>query len=110
MATVFKGVSAVNVNNAAMATLYTAPAATTSSVTSAIFSNKSVASITMNVQVVRSGGATITNIVTSAPIPVGGALDVIVNKPIVLNTGDYIQAQASAATSSDCTISVMEQS
>jgi hypothetical protein len=110
MSTIFKGYYTVNINNAAFATLYTAPALTTTSLTSVIISNKSVSAQTVSVQVVRSGGINTTNVVTSAPVPVGSAIDIIINKPIVLNAGDYIQAQASAATTMDATISCMEQS
>ena len=110
MATIFKGYYAVNISNSSMTTLYTAPSLTVSSLTSVILSNKLGASGTVSVQVVRSGGINTTNVVTNAPIPAGGAMDVIINKPIVLNAGDYIQAQASAASMSDATISVMEQS
>ncbi len=89
---------------------YTAPASTTSLVISMILGNKTGSVVTVSVKVVRSGGATTLVIVKDAPIPVGGALDVIANKPIVLSTGDKIQAACTTggATAVDVTGSVLE--
>lgn len=109
MATVFKGTSINNISNVTLQTLYTAPAATITSLTSLLFSNKTTAGLTVSLQVVRSGGTLISNVLTNANIPIGAAIEAISNKPIVLNTGDYIQAQTSVITAADATISYMEQ-
>lgn len=93
-----------------LTTVYTAPASTTTSVTLLTLANKSASSLTVDVKVVRSGGTPSLFLVKGAPVPVGGTLDVIDNKPVVLNTGDFIQALASLATSVDVVGSVMEQS
>lgn len=89
-------------------TLYTAPALTTTALLSVVFSNKSAAPITVTVKIVRSGGATTLNVVKDAPIPVGGSLDLIENKPIVLSTGDSIRGNAGTPATIDVTGSVME--
>ena len=109
MASILKGYPVVNISNTVMTTLYTAPALTISSLISVILSNKLTNSGTVSIQIVRVGGLNTANLVTNAPIPAGGALDAVVNKPIVLNPGDYIQAQASAASQTDVTVSVLEQ-
>lgn len=107
MADILKGGAVANINNVAATDLYTAAAGTTSSIISAVFSNKTLAEIKINVDVVR-GGVTY-NWVTNAPIPVGSALDVIENKPVVLMAGDKIRAQCSASNSCDCNYSMLEQ-
>ena len=107
MADLLKGGAVANINNAAATDIYTAAAGTTASIISAVFSNKTLAEIKVNVDVVRGGVAY--NWVTNAPIPVGGALDVIENKPVVLMAGDKIRAQCSAASACDCNYSLLEQ-
>lgn len=89
--------------------LYTAPALTTTSLLSVIFSNKTADVVYIDVKIVRSGGPTLT-IVADAPIPVGGALDIIENKPILLGPGDKIQGACTTggASAVDVTGSVME--
>lgn len=103
----FTKFSKESVNNAAYDTLYTVPASTTCLLLSCLFSNKTASPITIDVQIVRSGG-TPTIQLNDLPIPVGSALDIVSNKPIVLSTGDYVRAQASAATSVDVAGSVLE--
>lgn len=89
---------------------YTAAALTTVAVLSVILSNKTAGVVNVSVKIVRSGGATTLVIVKDAPIPVGGALDVVENKPFVLSAGDKIQAACTTggATAVDVTGSVME--
>lgn len=94
-------------SNSSYDTLYTAPAATTSLLLSVIFTNKSASPVTVDVQIVRSGG-TPTITFNDLPIPVGAALNLVDNKPIVLSTGDLIKSQASAASSIDVAGSVLE--
>jgi hypothetical protein len=91
-------------------TLYTAPASTTSLLLSVIFSNSSVSQIEIEVEIVRNGGTPILVVVTGAPIPPGAALDIIENKPIILETGDLIRARVVTGTATDCDVvgSVME--
>jgi len=110
MPTQFKPFTVVNLP-AVATTAYTAPAATTTSITSCIFSNKGLVDITIDVIIVRApaqGGATV-YVVNDAIIPNGSSLDIIVNKPIVLGAGDAIRALASAPSIVDVVGSVMEQ-
>lgn len=90
--------------------LYTAPALTTTSILSAIFSNKTDGVVYIDVKIVRSGGTPTLTIVEGAPIPVGGALDIIENKPIILEAGDKLQGACTTggASAVDVIGSVME--
>src|SRR5688572_20582097 len=90
--------------------LYTAPASTTTTLLSVIFSNVGADQVTVSVKIVRSGGSPTIYVVKDAPIPVGGALDIIENKPIVLETGDKITGATTdgGATDVDVVGSIME--
>lgn len=90
-------------------TLYTA-VGTKDLILSCIISNKTAGSINVTVEIVRTGGTPIASVVTNAPIPVGGSLDIVANKPIVLSTGDLVRARASSAASLDASGSVMKTS
>lgn len=91
-------------------TVYTAPALTTSLVLSCILANKTTGVVYVSVKIVRTGGSPTTTIVKDAPIPVGGALDIVENKPIILSPGDALRAACTTggATAVDVTGSVME--
>lgn len=109
MTTIFTSFDQVNLP-ASATTVYTSPALTVTHLLSVYFSNKTALQVDVTVNVVRSGGSPTVNLLTNAPIPVGSALDIIDNKPIVLNAGDYIQATASGASSIDVIGSVMQMS
>ena len=47
-------------------------------------------------------------VVKEAPIPAGGALKVISGQKIVLEATDIIKAAASAGSSADCIVSILE--
>jgi hypothetical protein len=61
-------------------------------------------------EIVRSGGSPTVTIVKDAPVPVGGSLEVIENKPIVLEAGDKIQGAVTDGGASDVDVvgSIME--
>lgn len=103
----FNSFSAASISSTAYDTLYTAPAATTTLVLSCLLSNKTASPVTVDVQIVRSGGSPTIQF-NDLPIPVGSALNLVDNKPIVLETGDVLKAQSSAATSVDAAGSVLE--
>jgi hypothetical protein len=87
-------------------TLYTATG-TKDLVLSCIISNITAGSVNVTVEIVRTGGTPIASVVTDAPVPPGGSLEIVSNKPIVLSTGDLIRATASSATSLDASGSIM---
>lgn len=90
--------------------LYTSPALTKAALLSVIFSNKTTGVVNVTVKIVRTGGAPVSTVVKDAPIPVGGALDIIENKPIILSAGDKLQGACTTggASAVDVTGSVLE--
>lgn len=83
------------------ATIYTVPAATTSILIGATMANITGSALTASLQL-----GTV-YIVRDASIPVGSSLSVLDGK-IVLETGDTIVATASADTSVDVILSLLE--
>jgi hypothetical protein len=90
--------------------LYTAPALTTTTILSTLFSNKSADVVNISAKIVRSGGSPTVYIVKDAPVPVGGSLEIIENKPIVLEAGDKITGAVTTGGASDVDVvgSIME--
>lgn len=107
MATSFDVINQVDLP-ASNTNLYTSPASTLTQILSCYYSNKSAAQITINVDIVRAGGSPILNLLTNAPIPIGGSLDIVANKPIILKANDILRSKASVAASSDVIGSIMQ--
>ena len=87
--------------------VYVCPAATTATVIGMTIGNTGAAPITTNVSVV---SATVSYVmVQDATIAVGGALvPVGGDQKVVLESGDYLKVQVSAANSADVICSVLE--
>ena len=92
------------------ATLYTAPANTTSQVIHALCTNEGAAAVTFTVHVVQSGGAAgDTNIYIDAePLAPGESTLVSGLTGMILDAGDFITAFGSAATTLNLKIGVKE--
>lgn len=101
MANVFKNYTGEATTGGAV--VYTIPAATTSVFLGLNLANKSATGVTASVQI----GSTY--IIKDAPIPVGSSLSVIDGK-IIGETGETVTITASANSSVDAIISVMEAS
>ena len=86
-------------------TLVTVGAGVNSAVTSIIIANTSTSPITASVYITRS--AVNYYLVSGATIPVGGSLEVIQGNRVVLIPSDALVAVASASTSADCVVSVL---
>ena len=106
MASLFKNAVSANVGTT-LTDVYTAPALTSTTVI-----GLSVANVTgtgISVSVVLTKGATAVNVVKSAPIPVGSSLILFGgDQKLVLEAGNKISVNSSAATSADVIISVLE--
>lgn len=91
-------------------TVYTSPALTTSLILSLNLANKTAGVVAVSVKIIRTGGSPTTTIVKDAPIPVGSALELIDNKPLILAAGDVIQCACTTggASAVDATGSVMQ--
>ena len=105
MANTFKNALSKNVGTSA-ATLYTAPSSTSSICIELDVCNTSAAGVTVDVYVTSS--AVNYYIVKSAPVPVGGSLQVVSGQKIVVTNGDAIKVVSSAATSLDVVAAILE--
>ena len=106
MANTFKSQGSQNVGTSAV-TVYTAPAATTSTVIGLSVANVTASAITVDVTLVKS--AVSTYLIKGAPVPVGGTLIVVGgDQKLVLQTTDAVKVTSSAATSADVIVSVLE--
>jgi hypothetical protein len=85
---------------------YTVAAATTAIVIGVSCANILTAAISVTVQV--HDGTNFTNVITNAPIPVGGSLVLTDQQKIVLQTGYGIYVQASVASAVDVIMSILE--
>lgn len=100
---IFKTVTA-NVTTSST-TVYTAPTGYTTVVLMAQVSNTGNTLLTVTSNHVRSGVAT--NIITAAPLPTADAINLISGK-LILQTGDSISISASANSSAQMLLSILE--
>ena len=121
MANDFKSFSKSNVaiDSGTYSTLYTVPYTATpveSILLEVDISNTSASDITVDVKVNKNSGGTggvdDVFLVKAAPVPVGGALKAVSGQKIVMmstSTGaDTVTVAASAASSADCVVTVLE--
>lgn len=107
MASAFKSKISTAIGTS-LATVYTVPALTTSTLIGMSVANVSASPITVDVQLVKLG-STIAYLVKSAPIPVGGTLVVVGgDQKVVAETTDVIKVISSLAASADAILSVLE--
>ena len=108
MANTFKLKSANNLTTS-LATKYTVPSSTTAVVLSISFANTSNASKTVDIQIISDTDSNANAYLgKSLPVPAGGTLEIMQGNMLVLQTTDAIKAKASAGSSVDILISVME--
>ena len=108
MANTFKLKSANNLTTS-LATKYTVPSSTTAVVLSISFANTSNASKTVDIQIISDTDSNANAYLgKSLPVPAGGTLEIMQGNKLVLETTDAIKARASANSSVDILISVME--
>ena len=94
-------------NGTGSATAFTLsrPVATTAAITSLVVANTTTSPITTDVYFTRS--AVDYYLVKAATIPVGGSLEVMQGNRVVLIAADALKVLASAATSADVVVSVL---
>ena len=105
MANDFKNAQSVGVTS--VTTVYTAPtapAAKDSIILELDIANTTTSAVTVSVEVVDTSETTAAYVVKNAPIPVGGALQVISGQKVILETGDLIRVTASGASDVVCSI------
>ena len=84
--------------------VYTAPVDKDSIILELDVSNTTTSAVSASVEVLDSSAGTDAFIVKEAPIPVGGALQVVSGQKIILETGDSIRVTASGACDVICSI------
>ena len=109
MANDFKNAQSVGVTS--VTTVYTAPATALgdaankdSIILELDIANTTTSAVTVSVEVVDASATTAAYVVKNAPIPVGGALQVISGQKVILETGDLIRVTASGASDVVCSI------
>ena len=120
MANDFKSFSKANIaiDSGTYSTVYTVPysADTEAILLEVDVANTSASDITVDVKVNKNSGGTGGTddifIVKAAPVPVGGALKVVSGQKIVMMStatgADTVTVAASAASSADCIVSLLE--
>jgi hypothetical protein len=95
-----------------LAAYYTVPANTTAVVLGISLSNITSGSVTADIKIISDTVDVETNTDTylgkGLPVPAGGTLEIMQGNKLVLQTTDVIQAKASATSSVDLLISIME--
>ena len=110
MANNFKNAVKTNIaiDSGTFTTVYAAPAGKVSIILECDIANTTAAAIDASVVITDTSETVSSYIVKEAPIPAGGALKVISGQKIVLEATDIIKAAASAASSADCIVSILE--
>ena len=110
MANNFKNAVKTNIaiDSGTFTTIYASPAAKVSIILECDIANTTAAAIDASVVITDTTAGVSSFIVKEAPIPAGGALKVISGQKIVLEATDIIKAAASAASSADCIVSILE--
>ena len=117
MANDFKRIATPNISNSSNTTIYAVPAGSSSSDLESIVigitcANKTTSGVTVDIFLDNEDGSNDVYIVRNASIPAGASLEVMSgNKLVLQNDGtnaDNLEALASAASSVDITVSVLE--
>ena len=117
MANDFKRICTPNVSDSSNSTIYAVPAGASSAALESIvigitMANKTSSGVTASIFIDNEDGTNDVYIVKDASIPAGAALEVMSgNKLVLMNDGsnaDNLEALASAASSVDVTVSVLE--
>jgi len=102
MANDFKNAKAVGVTS--QTTVYTAPASKDSIVLELDIANTTASAVTASAKLYDATDAALAHIVKDAPIPSGGALQVISGQKVVLMRGDYLCVIASGTVDVVCSV------
>ena len=108
MANTFKNAALTNVNNAALQTLYTAPAATTTVILGMSLANKSSSEIQVTLEFTDSSGGVSSHMLSQVPIPENTTLEVLSGQKYILEPNDSLKLQSSTAASLDVVVGLME--
>ena len=111
MANTFKLKTKANLTTS-LAAVYTVPSSKTAIILSISLANTTGSAVTADIQVVSDTSDTETNadsyLLNGAPVPSGSTLEIMQGNKLVLQTTDVLKAKASAGTSVDMIVSLME--
>jgi hypothetical protein len=102
MANDFTNAKAVGVTT--QTTVYTAPVSKDSIILELDIANTTASAVTASAKLYDATDSAFAHIVKDAPIPVGGALQVISGQKVVLMAGDYLCVVSSGAVDVVCSI------
>jgi len=108
MANNFKSYTLSNVGTGT-SDVYTVPSSTTSVVIGLSLVNTTVASVTANVLVDKSGAQDTVYLAKSLEVPDSSFYEFNSGNKVILETGDKLQVSSSASSSIDVMLSVLEQ-
>ena len=109
MPNTFKNASLASVNHSAFAALYTSPASTTAIILGLAITNKTDASVTASVQFTDTSDSSATRLLLNeVTIPANTTLEVLAGQKYVLEATDILKVQASAASSLDAVLGLMQ--
>ena len=109
MANTFKNASVANVANGSYSTLYTTPAATTTVVLGLSLANKTTNAVTIQCQFTDASDSNATRqLLENVSIPANTTLEVLAGQKYVLEASDILKVQASAASSLDAVLGLMQ--
>ena len=108
MANTFKNASLASVNHSAFATLYTCPS-TTAIILGLAITNKTDNSVTASVQFTDASDSNATRLLLNeVTIPANTTLEVLAGQKYVLEASDILKVQASAVSSLDAVLGLMQ--
>ena len=107
MANSFKNALARNVGTSAV-TLYTAPSTKNSICIELDVCNTTSSGVTCDVFITKFSDSLDYYLIKSAPVPVGGSLQVVAGQKIVVSDGDIIKVVSSVASSLDVVGAILE--
>jgi len=109
MANTFKNSKFVSASNSSASTVYTTPSSTTSIILGVMLANKNAASRTVTVTWTDSSDSDAsTTMLNEVTIPGDSSLEVLAGQKYVLEAGDLLKCLASAASSIDVTVGIMQ--
>ena len=89
------------------ATVVTAGAAATLVILSILISNKTAASVQVDVFVVKNSGDSVF-LIKNAPVPGGSSLEIISGSKIILESNDVLRISSNTASALDAAVSYLE--
>jgi hypothetical protein len=110
MANTFKNAKFINASNSSASTVYTAGSGVTTVILGVILANKNAAERKVTVTWTdASDSDNSTTMLNEVSIPGDSSLEVLAGQKYIFETGDVLKCLASAASSIDVTVGLMEQ-